>query len=315
MVSRRAIFSAACVAVFLAQEISAQEGNGVASREVGGPAASPGTGPPPGPVPIGGPWNEFSFAGPGSFAMGCQGGGCVPSSGGNSVFADDPPWTFTAPAGGATLTVTDAFLLGDQFEIFDFGAQLGATSTPRDLGADCGDDPEPCIADPRVSQGLFSLSPGPHEITMRIKLSPFGGGAAYFRVDPSAALSPSDFYTLLPCRVVDTRLADGPHGGPALGANELRDFLLGGQCGIPADARAVSFNITVVGPTAPGFLRVFAAGTVEPLTSTINFSAGQTRANNGIAALIGSGMLSVRASLAADPGTVHLVIDVNGYFR
>jgi hypothetical protein len=315
MALREAAFSVVCVAVFLAQEISAQEGNGVVSREVGGQAASPGTGSMQGPVPIGGPWNEFLFADPGSFATGCQGGACVPSSGGNSVFADDPPWTFTAPAEGATLTVTDVAWLGDQFEIFDFGTQLGATSTPQDLGGDCGDDPEVCITDPRVSQGLFSLSPGPHEITIRAKLSPFGVGAAHFRVDLSAALSPSDFYTLLPCRVVDTRLADGPHGGPALGANELRDSLLRGQCGIPADARAVSFNITVVGPTAPGFLRVFAAGTVEPPTSTINFSAGQTRANNGIAALIGSGMLSVRASLAAGSGTVHLVLDVNGYFR
>jgi hypothetical protein len=66
-----------------------------------------------GPVPTSGPWIEFSFFATGSAARGCSpadagGPACAPSSGGNSVFGSLPPWTFTAPAGGANLTVTDA---------------------------------------------------------------------------------------------------------------------------------------------------------------------------------------------------------------
>jgi hypothetical protein len=144
-----------------------------------------------GAIPIGGPWIEFSFGETGSFATGCfpadpDGIGCVPSPGGNSVFGGAPPWTFTAPPGGVTLTVTDAFIRGDIFEIFDFGVSIGTTSAV-DTDGDCGDDPEPCLIDPLVSHGVFPLGPGPHEITIKASASPFGGGAAYFRVDAAEA--------------------------------------------------------------------------------------------------------------------------------
>lgn len=144
-----------------------------------------------GPVPIGGPWIEFAFGATGSSATGCSpadpaGPGCTPSSGGNSVFGAAPPWTFTASPDGATLTVTDAFLRGDRFEIFDFGASIGTTSAVG-TGGDCGDNPDPCLADPLVSHGIFPLGPGPHSITIKASASPFGSGAAYFRVDAAAA--------------------------------------------------------------------------------------------------------------------------------
>jgi ABC-type cobalamin transport system ATPase subunit len=52
-----------------------------------------------------------------------------------------------------------------------------------------------------------------------------------------------------------------------------------------------------------------------PPTRVINFSAGQTRANNAIltVATDGSGTVTFLASLAGG-GTVHLIVDVNGYF-
>lgn len=144
-----------------------------------------------GPVPTSGPWIEFSFFATGSAARGCSpadagGPACAPSSGGNSVFGSLPPWTFTAPAGGANLTVTDAFLKGDQFEIFDFGTSIGSTSIPATTGA-CGDDPFPCLADAGVSHGVFPMAAGAHSITIKAKASPFGAGAAYFRIDAAPA--------------------------------------------------------------------------------------------------------------------------------
>jgi hypothetical protein len=84
------------------------------------------------------------------------------------------------------LTVTDAFLPGDEFEVFDLGLSLGATS-PAILGASCGNDPVPCLDDPRVSQGIFLMRPGAHEITIRPTVTPIGPGAAYFRVDVTTA--------------------------------------------------------------------------------------------------------------------------------
>jgi uncharacterized repeat protein (TIGR01451 family) len=121
------------------------------------------------------------------------------------------------------------------------------------------------------------------------------------------------YYTITPCRLVDTRLADGLYGGPVLAANTDRTFDVdGGSCGVPVGATAVFLNVTVVSPTATGNLRIFPTGTPLPTVSALNYSAGQTRGNNGIFKLTGSGELDVRAAQAS--GTAHLVIDVAGYF-
>jgi hypothetical protein len=122
---------------------------------------------------------------------------------------------------------------------------------------------------------------------------------------PGAALS---FYTVSPCRVLDTRsIADG-----ILVAAEERTFAVSGKCGVPADARSVSLNVAVTAPSAAGHLRVWPADGAVPLTSTINFSRGQTRSNNAIVGLDAFGLVRVRSEPEA---SVHLIVDVNGYFR
>jgi hypothetical protein len=121
------------------------------------------------------------------------------------------------------------------------------------------------------------------------------------------------FYTLAPCRVADTRGPVAPKGGPALTAGAFRTFALVGQCGIPPEANAVSVNLTVTQPTALGHISVFPSGTPLPLVSTLNYRAGQTRANNAIVAVGADGAITVVC--AQTSGTVHFIIDVNGYFR
>jgi uncharacterized repeat protein (TIGR01451 family) len=134
--------------------------------------------------------------------------------------------------------------------------------------------------------------------------------------DTSAALVSApgvDFFTIPPCRLVDTRLAMGPLGGPALGAQTTRRFTLIQQCGIPPSARALSVNLAVTGATAPGNLRLFPVGAALPVVSSINYSVAQTRANNGIVSLGPDGDLDVFCGQGS--GTVHLILDVNGYFE
>ncbi len=122
------------------------------------------------------------------------------------------------------------------------------------------------------------------------------------------------FFTVTPCRIVDTRTTpNGPLAGPALVAGASRSFTLAGSCGIPATAKAVSLNVTVTQPTGAGDLRLYPAGQSAPLVSTINWVAGQTRANNGVATLSALGGLAVQCDQAS--GTVHLILDVNGYFQ
>ncbi|HEY3171919.1 MAG TPA: hypothetical protein VGK86_05005 [Thermoanaerobaculia bacterium] len=121
------------------------------------------------------------------------------------------------------------------------------------------------------------------------------------------------FHTLMPCRVADTRNSDGPYGGPALQASMERDFVITGQCGIPASARAVAFNVTVTQPTAQGHIILFPAGTSLPVASALNYRPGQTRANNAIVPLGSGGALAVVCGQSA--GTTHFIIDVTGYFE
>lgn len=49
-------------------------------------------------------------------------------------------------------------------------------------------------------------------------------------------------------------------------------------------------------------------------TSTINFAARQTRANNAVLQLATDGSGTIKVDNTA-PGPVHLVLDVNGYFE
>lgn len=130
-------------------------------------------------------WYEFQFEGTSSWATGCV--TCVASDGGNSEFVGDGPWTFT---GAANLTVTDAFLYGDIFAIYDFGVLVGITSdsSPGVESGECGSNPADCLIDPLSSSGIFSLGAGDHSITIQMAASPWDGGAAYFRLDSANAV-------------------------------------------------------------------------------------------------------------------------------
>jgi hypothetical protein len=144
-----------------------------------------------GPIGLGGPWLEFVFLEAGVPATGCfpadpAGLSCTPSAGGNSIFADAPPYTFVAPAGGAIVTVVDAFCRGGAFSVFDFGGLIGTTPVVPTVCGAPGETTDPAVAvlDPTYSSGVFFLAQGPHEISFSALVSPFGAGAAYFRVDP-----------------------------------------------------------------------------------------------------------------------------------
>ena len=137
-----------------------------------------------------------------------------------------------------------------------------------------------------------------------------GVGSTLSPLIPSAeAGDPYGFFSLPPCRVVDTRAADAP----ALTANVSRTFAIGGRCGIPLGARAVSLNVTVTQPATPGNLRLFAAGTAAPTASALNYAAGQIRGNNAIIPLSAGGELAVLCGQAS--GTTHVIVDLNGYFE
>jgi hypothetical protein len=126
--------------------------------------------------------------------------------------------------------------------------------------------------------------------------------------------TPVSFHSLSPCRVLDTRLPAGATGGPSLAAGGTRTVTVANVCGVPAGAAAVAANVAVTQPAAAGNLTLYAGGTALPQTSTINFRAGQTRANNAILALGAAGDVSIYCSMPG-AGTVDVILDVSGYFQ
>jgi hypothetical protein len=131
----------------------------------------------------------------------------------------------------------------------------------------------------------------------------------------ATAAGPLQFYSVTPCRVVDTRNPNGLTGGPAMAAFQTRNFPMRGICGVASTAVAVSLNVTVVTPGSTGYLTLWPSGTTQPVVSTINFTpADQALANGAIvplAAVMGSSEIAV---FNGSPGATNLILDVTGYF-
>jgi hypothetical protein len=86
-----------------------------------------------------------------------------------------------------------------------------------------------------------------------------------------------------------------------------------GAYGLPATGvKAVAGNVTVVYPTSRGYVFVGPTATSTPSSSTINFPAGDIRANNFIVPVADDGTIS--AVLIAGSGATDLIIDISGYY-
>ena len=169
-----------------------------------------------------------------------------------------------------------------------------ATATFDDSELDVG----ATFTDPELSLTITALSKTATSLTVQVN----------YAAPPPASL----FHALTPCRVLDTRDANGTYGGPALFAGQARSFVIRGRCGVPATAKSIAGNLTVTGPTAAGSIRLVPGGAPATGTSTASFQAGQTRANNVTMALGASGDVVVDG---LPSGTAHLVLDVVGWFE
>lgn len=137
---------------------------------------------------------------------------------------------------------------------------------------------------------------------------------------PSPAQSgPFQYHSLTPCRLVDTRDAAGPSGGPILVDQGTRSFPVQGLCSVPVGATAVTVNATAVGPTGTGYLTLYPTGITRPVVSNLNYAAGEPALGNGaIVPLADQGTYPMDLTVFArvnGGGTVHMVLDVTGYFE
>jgi streptogramin lyase len=135
---------------------------------------------------------------------------------------------------------------------------------------------------------------------------------------PSAASAPvipqagSTFHPVVPTRILDSRTVNGGWSG-ALVAGAPRDLAVTSAAAgapVPSGAAAVVMNVTVTQGSAPSLLTVWPAGADRPITSNLNFAAGQTTPNLVTVKLGVGGM----ASFANAIGAVHVIADVVGYY-
>ena len=119
------------------------------------------------------------------------------------------------------------------------------------------------------------------------------------------------FGALAPARVLDTRNGAGGVSA-AVGPGAAAGVKVAGIAGVPASGvSAVVLNVTATAATNEGFLTVYASGGSRPLSSNLNFIAGQTVPNLVIAPVGADGkVLLYNGSV----GTVHMLADVSGYF-
>jgi hypothetical protein len=78
---------------------------------------------------------------------------------------------------------------------------------------------------------------------------------------------------------------------------------------VPAGTPSVALNLTIDQPDQAGFASAFASGAPVPLTSNVNFAAGQTRPNVVFAPVGADGQVSVFVSTGA-----HVIADVFGWY-
>ncbi|MEO1055573.1 MAG: hypothetical protein AAFY28_01515 [Actinomycetota bacterium] len=127
------------------------------------------------------------------------------------------------------------------------------------------------------------------------------------------------FVPITPCRLLDTRPGSdnvGPRSTP-IGAGEsytVEGRSPSGNCGagvIPADATALTLNVTAVGATQQTNLRFYPAGATLPTVSNLNPSPGAAPTPNAVTTDLDAAGQFVVFNFA---GSVHVIIDVAGYF-
>lgn len=130
------------------------------------------------------------------------------------------------------------------------------------------------------------------------------------------------YVPVTPCRILDTRIAGGP-----IAANTSRDFdvtdvtsysIQGGDastCGVgdKGDFAAAAINMTVVSPSASGYVTAYPHLASRPTAASANYVAGELRNSLAIVRLDQS-PATYEMTIYSYAQT-HLVADIVGYFR
>jgi hypothetical protein len=215
--------------------------------------------------------------------IGLSGGGdlhIVYSKSSSTTFVDTE--SVYQRATDALASISDAALLGSSTEAYDgtrWGDYVGVAQDPIDSSA--------------VWQGNQHADNG-----------------SWVTEVTQMTVDGANYVPITPLRVLDSRLGTGLSG--KFIANVARTLTVTGGT-VPADAIAITGNLTVTRQSSAGYVSVTPIATNTPSTSTINFPTGDTRANNLTIPLSRAGSLGLVYKAPAGK-TTDLILDVTGYF-
>jgi len=264
-------------------------------------------------------------------------GPVTPTPGPGTPFVVAPPATQTG------------FVPATPVRVFDTRTGLGGRSTPLGAGqtwrftlAGVGGVPADAVAvalnvtavgatestwlsiypAAQARPNASNLNPMPGPAVPNLVIAPLGAGGAldiyndkgtvqligdvvgWFTASCATGMRP-----LAPARLLDTRVGEGGVAG-MIGPGQTVEVQVAGRGGVPADAQAVSINVTAVSATEVSYLTVFPSGEGRPNASSVNMANADAVPNMVFARLGTGGKISVfNAS-----GSTHVIIDVLSSF-
>jgi hypothetical protein len=172
------------------------------------------------------------------------------------------------------------------------------------------------VGDNRANGVTVALSP---QGTVGAWYGAGGGKTMYLIIDVTGYFLPgkagAGYVQFGPHRVLDTRPGADNTGLSGKFVNgKHRLIQIAGVAGLPRSGIvAVAGNITVIRPSAKGYVTLGPDPTNTPGSSTINFPAGDIRANNVVVPVNADGTLSA-VYIGSGNASLDLVFDISGYF-
>ena len=230
--------------------------------------------------------------------------------GGGILVAAVPTWA-TAVTGNLTIVGETAS------GVVALGPTMTATGAVTTISFVKGD-----IRANNVTVGL-----GPGGTLQAVFRSSTAGATTQLIFDATGYFTPgtsgATYHTVAPGRVLDSRPTTTAHKNIGLAGKfknkTVRTFTVAGvkalgwsSALVPAEATAVTGNLTVTGSTSDGYVAVGPVMEAVPATSTLNTKAGQNRAN-GVTVALKAGKLQA-VWVGKTGSSADVIFDVTGYF-
>ena len=119
------------------------------------------------------------------------------------------------------------------------------------------------------------------------------------------------YYPITPVRDLDSTTGKGLSGSFTSGT--ARILTVGGLGGVPTDAKGISGNLTVIGPSSNGYAFISPTTVASPTSSTVNTNTGVNCANGFDVALASGKVALIWAGTTGSK--TNLQLDVTGYWK